>query len=192
MTYFKKLMGERIYLSPLNPDDAEILTAWANDLETTVPLGHVEAISMQREREILQHLAKADHNFSIVRHDLDEDKMIGNGGFFDVDHRDRRAMLTIRIGDPESRGKGYGTEAINLMLEYGFGLLNLENILLTVASYNTRAIRCYEKCGFKIMGRRRNAIWINGEAYDNVYMDIIREDFNKDIRDRLPIYFDKA
>lgn len=192
MKYFRRIVGERVYLSPINPDDVEILTRWANDLETTVPMGYLGGCSMQNEREVLERLAKSENLFAIVRHDGDKEQMIGNGGLFDIDHVNRRAMLTIRIGDPNARGKGYGSEAVGLMLEHGFGLLNLENIMLTVASYNTRGIKCYEKCGFREMGRRRRAIFVNGEAYDNVYMDITRDDFQKDIRDRLPMYFDKG
>lgn len=192
MKYFRRIVGERLYLSPINPDDVEILTKWANDLETTVPMGHLGSCSLINEREVLERLAKSEHLFAIVRYDEDSEKMIGNGGLFEIDHVNRRAMLTIRIGDSDARGKGYGSEAIGLMLEHGFGLLNLENIMLTVASYNTRGIECYKKCGFCEIGRRRNAIWVNNEPYDNVYMDIIRSEFKGDIRDRLPMYFDKG
>ena len=190
MKYFKKLVGERIYLSPINPDDLETYTEYLNDLETGLPIGQAtRSLSLAREKEILERMTKEDHTFAIIRGDGDEERMIGNCDLYDVDHRDRRAMLGIFIGDHASRGKGYGTEAIKLLLEYGFGLLNLENIMLTLDGYNQRGIRCYEKCGFKIMGRRRSAKYISGVAYDIIYMDILREDFSGDIRNRLPQYF---
>lgn len=77
----------------------------------------------------------------------------------------------------EARNKGYGTEAIQLILDYGFNYLNLNNIKLDVLSFNERAIACYKKCGFKEYGRRRKSEFINGKYYDRISMDILKEEF---------------
>ena len=79
--------------------------------------------------------------------------------------------------DVEEREKGYGTEAINLILDYGFNYLNLNNIKLDVVEFNERAIACYKKCGFKECGRRRKCEFIDGNYYDRISMDILKEEF---------------
>ena len=81
------------------------------------------------------------------------------------------------IGVRELWGRGYGTEATRLILEHGFTALDLNSILLTVMSYNARAIRTYSRAGFREVGRWREAKRVNGHAYDIVYMDCLATDF---------------
>ena len=88
--------------------------------------------------------------------------------------------MGIFIGEKEGRDRGIGTEAINLILEYGFNYLNLNSIKLDVMEFNSRAIACYKKCGFKEMGRRRQCNYINGKYYDTILMDILKEEFAGD------------
>lgn len=83
----------------------------------------------------------------------------------------------IFIGDKDYREKGYGTEAIRLILDYGFNYLNLNNIKLDLMEFNERALACYKKCGFKEYGRRRKCRFINGKYYDVIEMDILSEEF---------------
>lgn len=177
MKYFKKLVGDRIYLSPRSIEDAEIFVKWLNDFEVTDFTGRSSAImDIESEKEYL--LTKKDNNvvFAIVR--FDNDEMIGSIDLKDINHINRRATLGIMIGEAENREKGYGTEAINLMLDYGFNYLNLMSINLDVAEFNERGIACYKKCGFKETGRRRKNIFLNGKYYDRLLMDILREEFD--------------
>ena len=74
----------------------------------------------------------------------------------------------------------HGTEAIKLILEYGFKYMNLNNIKLDLMEFNTRALKCYEKCGFKEYGRRRKCKFVNGKYYDSISMDILAEEFEGD------------
>ncbi len=66
-----------------------------------------------------------------------------------------------------------------MLLDYGFNYLNLNNIMLTVKSFNERAINCYQKVGFKEIGRRRKSYFLNGKYYDDIYMDILAEEFKE-------------
>lgn len=113
--------------------------------------------------------------FSIV--DLQSDIAIGRCLLFDVNLVDRNAKLGIFIGNKEFLGKGFGSDALRLLLDYGFNLLNLNNIMLGTFSFNERAIQCYKKVGFKEIGRRRQARIIGGVKYDSVFMDILAEEF---------------
>jgi RimJ/RimL family protein N-acetyltransferase len=177
MKYFKKLVGENIYLSPVNPDDAEIYTKWLNDPEVTDWLGGTERIlSLPAERKFLEKTAdEGGYIFAIVR--LEDDALLGSCGIRDIIHTNRRATVGIFIGEAENRSRGYGTEALKLLLGYGFNTLNLHNIMLGVHADNARAIHCYKKIGFREYGRRRECIFKNGGYVDSLYMDILENEY---------------
>lgn len=179
MKYFKKLVGERIYLSPRNIEDVEKFTSYLNDFDTTDYIGRSGALmTIDKEKEYLEKNSGGDI-FSFVIVKLDNDEMIGTISLEQLNYISRRATLGIFIGEKEERNKGYGAEAINLILDFGFNYLNLNNIKLDVLGCNERAIACYKKCGFKEYGKRRKCEYINGKYYDRVSMDILKEEFNK-------------
>ena len=178
MPTYKKLAGEKCYLSPCRLEDAERWAEWFNDLEVTIPLGDeaYTPTSLEGEQEAIRDILKNNlHVFSIV--DLETDQAIGRCLFFNVDAVNRTAMLGIVIGEKSRWDQGYGREAVSLLLDYGFNLLNLNSVMLGTFSFNERAIRCYEKVGFKLIGRRREARIIAGEKYDLVLMDILAGQF---------------
>lgn len=179
MKYFKKLVGDRIYLSPRNPEDYEKFTEWLNDFDTTDYVGRSAFLcTIPGEKEYLESNNNPEATFSIVT--LDEDKMIGSISLEDINNVNRTATLGIFIGDKDYRSQGYGTEAIRLILEFGFKYKNLHNINLDLMSFNERAYKCYQKCGFKEYGRRRNCRFINGKYYDQISMDILENEFEGD------------
>ena len=133
MKYFKKLVGDRIYLSPRNIEDVEKFTEWMNDFEITDYIGRSGSImSISGEKRYLENDDNPQGVFSIIT--LDENKLIGSIGLKGVDdiNINRKATLGIFIGDKEYQNNGYGTEAIKLILEYGFKYLNLHSVKLHV------------------------------------------------------------
>ena len=179
MNYFKKIIGDRIYLSPRNSEDVEQFTQWLNDFETTDYLGRSgNLITIEGEKKYLEENNSPESTFVIVT--LDNNKMIGTVSLEKINWRNRTATLGIFIGDKDFRNNGYGTEAIKLILEYGFKYLNLYNIKLDLMEFNARALKCYEKCGFKEYGRRRKCEYLNGKYYDIISMDILSDEFNGD------------
>ena len=84
--------------------------------------------------------------------------------------------LGIFIGDDENRDRGLGTDTVRAVVKYGFETLNLHVIRLYVYSFNERAIKCYKKVGFKEQGRTREACFIDGKRYDEIIMDILKEE----------------
>jgi len=180
MKYYKKISGERLYLSPVNLDDIEKYAEWLNDLEISLYLtGTSEVYTNDKEREILENLLKSDTDilFAIINND---DELIGNLGLHQIDYKNRKATFGIFIGEKDYWNNGYGTEAIKLLLNYGFYFLNLHNINLEVYSYNERAINCYKKIGFKEIGRRRESIILGGKFYDEITMDILSNEIKND------------
>ncbi len=174
MKYFKKLIGKRVYLSPMNVDDAEIYVKWLNDFNVTDDVGSSCRItSLESEKEWLKHNSN-QYQFAIVR--LEDDLLIGNCGIQGIDQLRQCAEVGLFIGDEENRSKGYGEEVLNLLLDYSFDYLNLNNVMLKVFSFNERAITCYKKVGFKEIGRRRQSYYLKGKFYDDVYMDILKSE----------------
>jgi len=176
MRYFKKIPGDRIYLSPINPDDYEQYYIWMNDAEVADNIGLASQIySIQKEKKILDEMASSGYHFAVIR--SEDDKLIGGASLHDINQRSRNAQCGLYIGDAENRGKGYGTETLRLLLNYGFRTLNLNNVMLKCFSYNKQGIACYKKVGFKLIGERRNSCFVNGQYHNDMFMDILAEEF---------------
>lgn len=183
MQYYKKLIGDRIYLSPKGTSDDEIqkFTEWMNDFEVTDYIGRSgNLITLIGEKDYLENIAKdsKNRNFDIIT--LNDNKLIGTVSLENINFIERSAILGIFIGDKDFRNNGYGTEAIKLLLEYGFKYLNLHSIRLDLLAVNERAHRCYLKCGFRDTGCSREKIFLNGKYYDKLHMDILENEFDGD------------
>ena len=103
-------------------------------------------------------------------------ELIGSCQLLNVNLRHSTADLQIRIGARELRGKGYGTEAVRLLLAHAFRDMGLERVQLHVFATNQRAIRSYEKAGLRREGVLRSAAYIDGERCDVIVMGILRTD----------------
>lgn len=176
MRYFRKIVGDRIYLSPMNAEDAEQYTKWLNDKAVSGFLGnYAKTISLASEQKALENMTTSGYNFAIVS--LADDMLLGNISLMDYSGISQTATAGLFIGDLENRGAGIGAEALRLILDFGFRWLNLKNIMLTLHSDNERGFACYKKVGFKEFGRRRCADFKDGRFVDTIYMDILREEF---------------
>ncbi len=178
--HYKKLQGEKVYLSPMSTNDAEMFTKWLNDFQITDYTGASSKIYLyEAEIEWLANNVKENpYIMAIVK--MDNDEVIGNISLNRIDYVNRKATLGILIGEDENRNKGYGTEAIGLILEFAFKYLNLNSVFLTYLECNSRARKCYDKVGFKEIGRRRKCEFVNGKYYDLVMMDILADEFTKE------------
>jgi RimJ/RimL family protein N-acetyltransferase len=175
MKYFKQVIGEKCYLSPTDPADAAQYCEWINDLGITMNLEPTISVSVEAEANLIRELQSKHRIFSII--DLYTDELLGSCGMHDIDLVNGLAMFGIFIGRKDHWNKGYGVEATSLCLDFGFNVLNLHNIYLIVVDYNPRAIRCYEKAGFKTIGRRREARHFGGKRHDLILMDILSTEF---------------
>ena len=175
--YLKKLIGDNIYLSPISVDDVEEYAEMVNDIKVSVGLGYLSytnIIDFESEKEFLISVKK-EKMFAVRL--LENDELLGNIGFNSLDIINRNGALGVLIGNPKYQRKGYGTEALKLILDYGFSFLNLRNISLSVFEYNEAAYNLYKKAGFKEVGRLRKAVEIMGKTYDVIIMDMLKEEF---------------
>ena len=115
--------------------------------------------------------------FTMAIHVRETDRLIGSCAFSQLDGDNGSALFHITIGERDAWGRGYGTEATELMLEHAFTRLGLHRVALSVFAFNERAIRSYEKAGFPIEGRAREAIWRDGRFWDEIAMSVLEPDW---------------
>jgi RimJ/RimL family protein N-acetyltransferase len=182
MARYRKLAGELVYLSPVVPEDADPWARWLNDLEVALPLGdeayHAFTAEAQAQ-DIAQISAHQEHVFTIVESATDQ--AIGRCLLFSLNKTDRAAQAGIFIGEKDRWGRGMGTEAMRLLLDYAFNLLNLNNVMLGAFAFNERALRSYRSLGFREIGRRREARIVGPEKYDLILMDLLAAEFESPV-----------
>ena len=173
--YFRKLIGKKCYLSPINENDVGKFTEWVNDLEVVITNPFYHGVrNTERIREEFKIVSKT-HNYAIV--DIESNEPIGHCGFNNIDHLNQIGEVGIMIGDKNYWDKGYGTEALVLLLDFSFEALNLHNISLWTYSFNERALKSFKNIGFKLIGKKREALLRGKDRYDVIYMDILPSEF---------------
>ena len=138
-------MGKRIYLRPLSKEDIPLLAVWINDPEVNQYLKISHPMRLEDEMKFYESLGerKNDIIFAIVLKDTDD--IIGTMGLHKIDHKNGLATTGSFIGRKDLWGKGYGTEAKMLLLEYAFNTLNLRKVCSIVYDFNERSKKCLKK-----------------------------------------------
>ena len=176
------IVGELVALGPLRREHISLYLRWINDFGTTRTLG-VPPRPMTLEQETAWYEQAAtneqEHNFSIF--ERSSGRLIGNCGMFNIVLPHRRAEVGIVIGESDARGRGYGTEAMRLLLDYAFTAAGMHSVMLWVYEFNPAARRCYEKVGFREIGRRRESRWLNGRFWDEIAMDVLSSEFESPV-----------
>lgn len=176
-TPVKFLEGAEIYLRPRQLDDADWLYhSLNNDVEGRRLGGSPTASSREQIVGNIQRLAgdPSRISFSVVRQG--DNALVGGVVLDQTDGRLRSADFHIFI-DAAYTGRGYGTEATRLMLDYGFGILNLHRIELLVFRFNTRAIHVYEKLGFVQEGTKRQSWYYDHAWHDTILMSMLEDEY---------------
>jgi diamine N-acetyltransferase len=176
------IYGERIRLRAINRDDLPQFVEWLNDPEVRQGVAHYLPFSIHDEERWFDQMSKQpmDEHPLMIEVKTEADWVaIGDCGLFGIDRRVRVAELGIFIGDKTYWNRGYGSEAVALLLEHGFNTLNLNRIFLRVYENNPRAIRAYEKTGFVHEGRLRQGHFHNGEYLDVLLMGVLRAEWQE-------------
>jgi len=176
------LRGEMVHLTADNPDVMAVQlfrwnqdTEWFRFLDTDPPRLFSEKKVKEFQEKELEKESSNELFFHI--HTLEDDSLIGFVGLFDLFKHHGDSLVAIALGERDFWGKGYGTDAMKIMLRYAFYELNLRKVGLIVFEYNSRAIRSYEKIGFIPEGRIRGAILREGRRWDWLFMGLLREEW---------------
>ncbi len=171
--------GELVTLGPIQREYLPHYVEWLNDWEIrrflAPTLAQPYAIEDEEEWFNHQRQAKNDRHFAILTRE--QGLLLGNCGLHQIDWSNRHAIFGIFIGDKHHWGKGYGTDATRTLLRFAFQEANLHRIELEVFAFNPRAIRVYEKVGFKLEGVRKQALFREGAWHDEHIMAILHDEW---------------
>lgn len=172
------ICGQLVRLCASHPDDATKMALWSEDAEY---LRNVDTdFAMPSPVESFEKPnEKSSNSMEFRLRTLENDTFIGFVALFGIEWNNQCGKIAIGIGDPNFRNKGYGTDALQLILRYGFCELNLHRIGLDVISYNKRAIHAYEKVGFQVEGTMRESVLRDGQKYDRILMGILRNEYKQ-------------
>jgi len=171
--------GESVALGPLQQEMIPLFNRWNNDFIVNYTTRSMRPVTLEEEAEVYARFSK---DKSFVFFTIYEKATLRPIGFtYLSDIAEQKAEFGIVIGERACQGKGYGTEAARLMLDYAFNILNLHNVMLKVVAYNEAGVRAYEKAGFQVIGRRREVKMINGKRWDMIYMDCLATEFESPV-----------
>jgi RimJ/RimL family protein N-acetyltransferase len=175
------LKGNKVTLRPVKRADIANFLIWFNDPEVTQYLRLYLPMTEMGEEKWLES-SEGDitrTHFVIEANETSTTKAIGSIGFHNLDTKNRAAVFGIAIGEKDYWSQGYGTEAAELLIKYGFEQMNLYRIASEVYSFNERSQKMHLKLGFKEEGRRRNAIFINGKYWDVVEYGLLESEWRE-------------
>lgn len=169
-------MEHNIYLRPMVEDDTDLIVKWRN--QRNVRDYFIYQADFTREGHLywLHEVVEKGHAAQMMICEKETDKPVGSVYIRDIDHTHHKGEYGIFIGEESARGKGVGTLAAKLMIEYGFKELGLHRIYLRVLSGNEQAVRSYEKAGFVKEGYLKDDAYINGKYVDIIWMAIVNEE----------------
>jgi RimJ/RimL family protein N-acetyltransferase len=169
------ILGERVALGPRVREHLPLFARWRNDFAVARTFGGAQPHTL--DALAAAYDAGTGHEYGFTIYERATWRPIGWTYLRDVDWRGRTAGFGIAIGETDARGRGYGTEATRLMLDYAFTALGLHSVMLTTDSFNVAGQAAYRRAGFKEFGRRRECALLNGTLHDWVYMNCLASEF---------------
>ncbi len=173
------MIGEKIYLRPFEHGDLEHLRTWYNDPELRGLICTTEPYSAPKAEQWYENLCKDGSRIWFAIALKEDDRVVGECGLLRMFTPWRTTDLTMIVGEPEARGKGYGSEAMRLLLDYAFGYLSFHRVAVGVAGFNEAAIRFYVKHGFRREGIEREGYYYNHRYHDFVMMAILEDEYRQ-------------
>jgi diamine N-acetyltransferase len=178
------VVGEKVALGPLRRDLAGTYARWLNQLEVRRGLDEMGIATQETQdkwvEEKLESGAKREPEaVEFTIYDRTDSAAVGTAGLWKISHAHGRAEFGIALG--ERRGHGLGTEAVRLVLDFAFHVLQVRNVMLEVLEWNVAGQAAYERAGFRRIGVRRGAVISRGRPTDLVLMDAIPEDFGASV-----------
>ncbi|WP_439873692.1 GNAT family N-acetyltransferase [Bacillus mycoides] len=172
-----KLESERIYLRPLCELDAPIILKSTTDEEIRYMTGTKPTFSLEQIKTHIDHINNDSSRYDFAICLKGNDEMLGELSIVNIDEGNKGAGFRISMASIPLTGKGYGTEAIKIVLRFVLEQLSLNRLQLEVFSHNSRGIRAYEKVGFVKEGTLRQSLFYNDTYSDEIIMAILKSDY---------------
>lgn len=171
------IKSQNVYLAPLISADSAVLFQWINNPELVQFNAPYKPVTDLQHSAWFEKITQASNSCIFAIRTIDTHMLIGSCQLFNFNDIARSAELQIRIGEPDYQNKGFGTQALNLLLDFGFNNRNLNRIYLHVFANNSRAQAAYKKVGFRVEGVLRQSVFLNGEYVDIVVMGLLKADY---------------
>lgn len=175
----KFLQGEKVYLRPVEREDIELYYASLSNEEMVRMTGLQGFFTKSMLEGYVERISGDKSRADFIFCSQETDEPLGDVVLNSIDRGNRCSNMRVAMFNQEQFGKGYGSEAIRLLLDYGFGRLNLHRVELEVYAYNERAIRAYEKLGFKREGIRRDGWFFDHKYHDCISMGILEDEYRE-------------
>lgn len=171
--------SKRIRLRKMVNEDVALYHSWRNDIDVMVSTNlSLDLYSLKETEDFVEGIILSSNSSkSYIIHTKDSEKAIGITSLINIDQKNRNAECIIDIGEKDYWGKGYGKEALKLLLDYAFLEMNLHRVSLRVFSFNEKAISLYSKIGFKREGISRQSLFRNGQWHDIIHMGILQHEY---------------
>lgn len=173
------LIGPTVALRPVEPADLPSIRVWLNDPELRALIGETRPLSYAAAEAYVDKLQRDPTRVWFMVVERATGRAIGECGLLRMMPDWRTTDLSIILGEADSRGRGAGTEAINLLMDYAFGALNFHRIAIGVVGFNSRALRFYERVGFRREGIQRDGYYYQHRYHDFVMMSILEEEWRE-------------
>lgn len=170
--------GKYVRLRSFEKADLEACKKWINDPEIARAVLRVLPVSMHEHIQWYEKIISEKNRVTFAIETTKNKQYIGNIGLTNIDWRNRKGNLWVYL-DKKVWSRGYGKEAIVLLVEYAFKSLNLNKIYLDVGVFNEKAVRLYRSAGFKEEGILREDVYIDGHYRDVVRMSMLLKEFLK-------------
>jgi RimJ/RimL family protein N-acetyltransferase len=170
------LTGDRVRLEPLGPDVLDAYWAALNEPEGRRLTGTHAEFTLEQTERWLRTRAEQHERADWAATSLADGSYLGEAVLNDLDPDNETCGFRIALAGPHVYGRGFGTEITRLVVGHALDTVGLHRLELQVYAFNPRAQRVYEKCGFRVEGRRRDALLWDGERIDVLDMAILRTD----------------
>jgi len=168
--------GKLVELSPLTDADSETMLRWINDRDLVLLSSAYRPVDEANHRAWFDSIRRRSDVVIFGIRETTGGRLVGSCQLLGINPTHRKAELQIRIGEKDARGRGYGKEAVGLLVDFAFHDLNLHRVELTVFDGNEAAIRTYLGAGFEKEGILRQAAHIDGHYVDLIVMGILRDE----------------
>lgn len=173
------LHGEKVALGPLCRDLIPSYTRWINEFEGQFTFSTAEPITQEQRTASYERWTRDLEDSTFTIYEATTLRPVGMTGIWLPDRFAHSGFIFILIGEKACRGRGYGGEAMALIMEYGFQALNLHSVETTVVASNIAGVRAYQRAGFRVIGRRREAIRVGSRVEDFLYMGCLADEFHR-------------
>lgn len=172
----ERIEGERIYLRPITMEDTDRIVAWRNEERVSKNFIYQEVFTRQGHENWMRTRVETGSVVQFIICEREDDRPVGSVYFRDIDRQNKKAEYGIFIGEADAAGKGIGSEAARLAVDYARDVLRLHKLMLRVFADNAGAVKSYRNAGFVQEARLRDEFFRDGKYRDMLLMAVIFEE----------------